>query len=359
MSLAGVVYIKKNRMNSHFLLRLVVTLAAITLTSSMTALAAPETVLNPKAQPLNLTLDDWPYPYPVKSFTLTMEGQGVYMAYMDVPAEPPFGQLEKGIVVLMHGKNFPSDYWGGVIATLSKRGYRVIVPDQIGFNRSSKPELTYHLNDLAANTLALLNSLKIGKVALVGHSMGGILAVRFARLYPERLRCLVLENPLGLEDYKAFIPPQETAVLLKQEITQTEDSYRRFIQGYFSRWRPEFERYVEMYTRAQLSPDYPRYALTSVLTYQMIYESPIVSDLPKLVPDTLLVIGQLDRTVFGRRFVAAETIKTRGNFKQLGRAAAKAIPHATLIEFHHSGHVPHLEEPELFNNALLAFLAIH
>ncbi|MCS6763862.1 MAG: alpha/beta hydrolase [Candidatus Protistobacter heckmanni] len=93
-----------------------------------------------------------------------------------------------------------------------------------------------------------------------------------------------------------------------------------------------------------------------MLSYQMIYEKPIVADLPKLEPATLLVIGQLDRTVFGRRFAPADKIKSLGNFPQLGKTAAKTIPRAELVEIENVGHVPHLEVPERFNAALIGFL---
>jgi pimeloyl-ACP methyl ester carboxylesterase len=140
-------------------------------------------------------------------------------------------------------------------------------------------------------------------------------------------------------------------------MAQTTLSYRNFIKGYFKdNYRPEFERFVEQFARVQRSPEYPRSAKVSALTYQMIYEGGIYDELPKLKPPVLLVIGQLDRTVFGRRFAPAEAIKNMGNFPQMGREAQQRIPQATLVELDHVGHVPHLEDPERFHAAVLAFL---
>ncbi|MCS6763861.1 MAG: alpha/beta hydrolase [Candidatus Protistobacter heckmanni] len=216
---------------------------------ALPAAPPPPASLYLDAKPLNLTLDDWPHPYPVKGFSVNIMGQPFNMAYMDVQPQP-----DKGAVVLMHGKNFAGDYWGGVASALSAQGYRVIISDQIGFGRSSKPETPYNFHDLAAYTRALLDSLKIGRFHLVANSMGGMLAVCYTRLYPQRVRSLTLKNLLGLEDYVLYIPPQENETLLKLEMAQTEASYRNFMHSYFPNWKPAFERNVELYARVQKGP---------------------------------------------------------------------------------------------------------
>jgi pimeloyl-ACP methyl ester carboxylesterase len=169
---------------------------------------------------------------------------------------------------------------------------------------------------------------------------------------------LVLENPLGLEDYVLSIPPQKTPDLLKLEMAQTPASYRNFVKGYFpANYRPEYERFVEQFARVQLSSEYPRFAHVSALTYQMIYDWPIYNELPRLTTPTLLAIGQRDRTVFGRRFAPPDVVKPLGNFPQLGKASQQRIPGARLVEFEEVGHAPHLEVPERFHAAVLEFLA--
>jgi len=312
----------------------------------------PTPSLYSNATPLDLRLSAWPYPYPLKEFKTSLQGQPASMMYMDVPAQGK----QKGAVLLFHGKNFSSDYWKLTIPALTRAGYRVIAPDQIGFGKSSKPDVQYHFDDLAANTQALLTSLKIKQVSVIANSMGGMVGVRFARLYPQTVQKLVLENPLGLEDYSKDIPPQQNDNLLKLEMSQTETSYRKFLQSYFPNWQPAYEQFVEVYVRVQKGPDYPAYARTSVLTYQMIAEKPVVNDLPQLKMPVLLVIGQKDRTVFGRRFAPPEAVKSLGNFPELGRKAAQSIPNAKLVPIDNVGHVPHVEVPEVFNKAVIEFL---
>ena len=320
-------------------------------TATSSAPTAPASLYS-KAEPLDLRLTAWPYPYPTKEFKTSLQGVPASMIYMDVPA---IGK-QKGVVLLFHGKNFSSDYWAPTIAGLTGAGYRVIAPDQIGFGKSSKPNVAYHFDDLAANTKALLSSLGIKQVAVIANSMGGMVGVRFARLYPQTVKKLVLENPLGLEDYSKDIPPQQNDNLLKLEMAQTETSYRRFLQSYFPNWQPSYEKFVEVYVRVQKGPDYPAYALTSVLTYQMIAEKPVVNDLPQLKMPVLLVIGQKDRTVFGRRFAPPEAVKSLGNFPELGKKAQAAIPNAKLVPIDNVGHVPHIEVPDLFNQTVVQFL---
>ncbi len=155
-------------------------------------------------EPFGIALEGFPYPYPVYLFSLSQQGEQLRMAYMDVA---PRGEANGRTVVLLHGRNFPSSYWQGAIEALSGAGYRVIVPDQIGFNKSSKPVFDLHFDQLARNTKALLDELNVDKVALIGHSTGGMLSVRLARMYPELIDQIVLVAPIGLEDYRRYVPP--------------------------------------------------------------------------------------------------------------------------------------------------------
>jgi dienelactone hydrolase len=201
-------------------------------------------------QALGTGMEAWPYPYPVRFLPLTIDGQDVRMAYMDVPPSgPPNGRT----AVLLHGKNFGSDYWGDVIGQLAAQGYRVVAPDQIGFGKSSKPAIGYSFDLLGANTMALLDALGVAKVDLIGHSTGGMLAIRTALSYPKRVRSLVLEDPIGLEDYRQYYPPQGLDVWYRQQLDQTGDGYRAFVQRYFAHWRPAYEHaFVEPHARMLL-----------------------------------------------------------------------------------------------------------
>ena len=102
--------------------------------------------------------------------------------------------------------NFGGFYFAGPIEALRKEGFRVVVPDQIGFGRSSKPVIPYNFHDMASNSRRLLQSLGIARAAIVGHSMGGMLAARFAASYPDMTELAVLYDPIGLTDPASTAP---------------------------------------------------------------------------------------------------------------------------------------------------------
>ncbi len=319
------------------------------------ALAAAPVAAGPVAadEPLSATLENLPYPHPVKLLPVVVEGQDLRMAYMDV--RPP-GTGNGKVVLLLHGKNFPGSYWAGTIDALVAAGYRVVVPDQIGFGRSSKADVHYSFEALAQNTRRLLDALVIPRVSVVGHSMGGMLAVRFALLYPDTTDRLVLENPIGLEDYREKVPYASVDVTYRNMLAPTREGLDRFFRSYFATWRDEFGAWADVAWRQTLGGDWPRAAKASALTYDMIYTQPVVQDLQRLRVPTLLVIGQADRTTLGRGTLPPDVLATLGRFPELGRRAAAAIPGSRLVELEGVGHIPHVEAPRRFHEALLEFL---
>ncbi|MBD5653623.1 MAG: alpha/beta fold hydrolase [Candidatus Eremiobacteraeota bacterium] len=150
-----------------------ITLAAASGTFAAAALGATASV-----DAIGIDLESVAYPFPVAFLPLTLEAHDVRMAYMDVA---PQGRPNGRTVVLLHGKNFYGLYWETTIRDLTARGYRVVVPDQIGWGKSSKPAIAYSFDLLAANTAKLLDTLGVARAVLVGHSTGGMLATRFTR----------------------------------------------------------------------------------------------------------------------------------------------------------------------------------
>src|SRR6201998_2070980 len=133
-------------------------------------------------------LQGFDYPSPVLHFRFTSQGVPLDMAYMDVKPDKPNGRT----AVLLHGKNFCAATWQGTIEVLSRAGYRAIAPDQIGFCNSTKPaHYQYTFQQLAGNTRALIASLGIDRVTLIGHSIGGMLSMRYALTFPADVKLLV------------------------------------------------------------------------------------------------------------------------------------------------------------------------
>lgn len=329
-------------------------MAATTLLASHTCLlAAPETTA---PQPLGIALENYDYPFPVRYLPLQLEGQDVRMAYMDVPPASAKERQDVPTVLLLHGKNFFGAYWENTIRALSEGGFRVIVPDQIGFGKSSKPELRYSFHQLASNTKRLLDHLGVERTAVVGHSMGGMLATRFALMYPDTAAKLVLENPIGLEDYRTSVPYTPTEKYYTQALNSTEEQIRKYHGTYYVEWKPQYDEYVQVHYRWTLGGEAPRLARVSALTSQMVYEQPVVHQFPEVQTPSLLIIGQEDRTTLGRGSVSPEVLNTLGQYPELGKRTAEAIPDARLVELEGVGHIPHFEAPERFHQELISFL---
>ena len=160
------------------------------------ALAILLTVVGTNAQPeklkaLGINLENYKYPFKVHYLTINSQGESYQMAYMDVQPELPNGKS----IMLLHGKNFNGAYWGQTAKLLEKEGFRVIIPDQIGFGKSSKPEhYQYTFQQLALNTKAILDTLGIDRISVLGHSMGGMVATRFVLMFPQRVDKFILTH---------------------------------------------------------------------------------------------------------------------------------------------------------------------
>lgn len=295
------------------------------------------------------------YPHPVKFFDLTIENQKTKMAYMDVA---PTANANGKTVLLLHGKNFNGYYWKDVIAALSKNGFRVIVPDAVGWGKSGKPNIHYSFHLLADTNKKLLDSLGVKKAFVVGHSIGGMLATRFALMYPEITEKLVLENPIGLEDYRTFVPYASFEELLKGERAQTYESLKKYQQTYYPTWKPEYEQYVQAQAESLIRKDFPNAAIANALTSLMAYEQPVVYEFKNLKMPTLLLIGQLDRTVLGKNRLPNEDRNKYGQYPEFGKKLKAEIPDSKLVEIENVGHIPHVQVFDEYMKAVLNFFKI-
>jgi len=295
------------------------------------------------------------YPFEVKFHPLQSQGQDLKMAYVDVLSPNPNGKT----VVLLHGKNFNIAYWEQTIKELSKQGFRVIAPDQIGFGKSTKPvNYQYSFQQLALNTKSILDSLKINKIMVLGHSMGGMLATRFALSYPEMIDKLILENPIGLEDYKVLASYQTIDANYQGELKNTVESYRDYQLKYYydNTWKPQYDRWLNLLAGWTLHKDYPIVAWNAALTTDMIFTQPVVYEFGNIKCPTLLIIGTRDRTAIGRERAPKDIQPKMGLYNELGKKTQQAIPNSTLVELDNVGHLPHIETFDRFIKPLIEFL---
>jgi len=302
-------------------------------------------------------LQGFDYPWPVHDFAFSSQGEGLAMRYMDIPA---IGTPNGKTAVLLHGKNFCAATWEDTIRALSGAGYRVIAPDQIGFCKSSKPErYQYSFQALAENTHALLASLGLSGVVLIGHSTGGMLAARYALMYPDEVATLVLVNPIGLEDWKALgVPALSVDQWIERERGLTAERIRAYEQStyYAGEWRPEYDRWVTMLAGLMQGGGRDIVARNTGLIDDMITTQPVVYEFPLIRVPTLIMIGLKDTTAIGKDAAPPEVKAKLGRYPELAQKTKAAIPGSRLIEFPDAGHAPQIQEPERFNAALIAAL---
>ena len=310
---------------------------------------------NDSLKSLDINLENYQYPFPVQFLAFESQGQKVSMAFMDIQPSMPNGKS----IMLLHGKNFNGAYWEETAKALSKAGFRVIIPDQIGFGKSSKPAyFQYSFHELAANTKRILDKLKITKISVLGHSIGGMVATRFTLMYPDLVDKLILEDPIGLEDYKLKVPYQSVDKWYESELKSTFKSMKEYqLNSYYhGEWKNSYNKWLNLLAGCTLNPDYPKIAWNSALTYDMIYTQPVCYEFDKITVPTLLIIGQLDRSAVGKNLAPEAVRATLGNYPALGKATKEKIKGSQLVELDNIGHLPHIEDFGQFINPVLKFL---
>lgn len=313
----------------------------LTITSGATGeLAAQGEELVPPDDygPVSINLEDVPYPYQVKFLPLTLYGNDVRLAYMD---EQPTAPANGRTVIFFHGMNFFAEYWGTTMEVLRKEGFRVIAVDQIGFGRSSKPIMPYTIGDMTLNMRRLLEHLGVEETAVVGHSMGGMLATRFTFNYPELVSHLVLVNQIGMTDSRLSRPPTPISDSYASNLRRDYRAVRSNIERYYAKYDPATgEHFVRIHYGWTQSGDWPRLAMVRALLGQQNYNEPIVYDWPHIQSKTLVIGGEEDGP----------------NFPELAANVARSIPNAELHLIPDVGHNPHIEAPQLFWPKLIEFL---
>jgi len=286
---------------------------------------------------VSANFEEIPYPYPVHFLELNRFQQDIRMAYMDVP---PSGRSNGQTVFIQHGMNFYSEAYTPTIKALSAAGFRVLAVDRIGYGKSTKPILPYSFNFVAANMKALLDDLEIDKVAIVGHSMGGMTVSRFAMVYPDITTHVVMVNQIGLTDQRQSRPWRDPFAGGR---TTTYQSILRGHQNYFpQRWPPEHLEFVRRQFGQTLSGEWNRVAQVRRLQGQMLYDDPVVYDWQHIATKALVIGGEEDGLV--------------DDFPTLAHNVANELQNSTILLYPDVGHAPQIEIPDLFHADLIRFL---
>ena len=246
-------------------------------------------------------------------------------------------------VMLLHGFTGATETWEPLAAALRDR-FTTIAVDLPGHGSSGAPAdpARYRLDRVADDLARVLDVLGISAAIVLGYSMGGRTALRFALRHPERVTALVLESTSpGIED------PRERDARLLADRALADDIERDGIEAFVDRW----ERLPLWDTQMALSP-----AVQEALRAQRLRNDPrglanslrgasAGADVPLAAGDlapvpVLLIAGALD-----------------GKYVALAHRMAALLAHARLVVVPGAGHAVHLEQPAAFGEAVSAFLA--
>ena len=313
----------------------------------------------PSIEPLGTDLERFAYPWPVQRLAVRIGTEDGTMAYMDVA---PTARANGRTVVLLHGKNFCGATWESTARAVAKAGYRVLIPDQVGFCKSSKPrDAQYSFAMMADFTHRMLQQAGVPKATIVGHSTGGMLAMHFALLFPDAAERLVLVNPLGLVDRMAqgvpYVPLDKLIATERKKDFAAMRAYQ-LKTYYHGQWSPRYDRWIAMLAGQYATDDGDAVEIAQAKTAEMILTQPVAQHLSRLALPVTLMIGMRDTTAFGKEQAPASVQARLQPIPQIAAAAAAQMPDARLVTFPDYGHSPQVEAPEVFEARLLDALAV-
>jgi len=237
-------------------------------------------------------------------------------------------------VVLIHGIALDSRIWGDLPQFLAEK-HQVLTYDLRGHGRSYAPESGYSFRDLVADLNELLAGLQLSKVTLVGHSLGGAVAIKFALQQAGKVAKLVLAAPhvVGYTDYQGWPNVYRTARLI--DIDQAKISWETF--RLFSRLEdgsPEKQLFLDCLK------DFSGTIWTDPQAGRYVDESDL-KIIDQLNLPTLLLCGRDDL-----------------DFLPVAKLINAQLPQGSLFEIPDCGHMIHLEKPDIFRRELAAFLKL-
>lgn len=252
----------------------------------------------------------------------SVEGAEVAYAQQGTVNHPP--------LVFLHGWGASHRFWRWAFSAFAPR-YRCIAPDLVGFGRSEKPRRDYSIDAYTAWLGKFLDVLGHPRVTLVGHSMGGTIALQFAMEHPERVERLALVNPL-IHGPSAF--SGRTRMLMLPGIRALAfamakvGSLRSWVIRDFTHGAPLDE---------DLSADVARATYRSAIDSMLsCMRTDLTSRLSSLRVPTLSVGTDHDRVIVMRQY--------------------ELVPAQKKELIADCGHIPIVERPAEFNAALDAFL---
>ena len=169
----------------------------------------------------------------------------------------------------------------------------------------------------------------------------------------------MLAAPIGLEDYRLYVPPTPTEKIMEHEDKLTAEGYRKQLETNYSLKLPpdQVTPFIDARFNIKGSSEYPRWLRAFVSSAQMIYREPVVHEIPLITQPTLFIMGADDHNAPGRPNAPEALRPKMGQNAELAKALAAKMTNATAEVIPDAGHLVFLEKPEAFNELMLGFLA--
>jgi pimeloyl-ACP methyl ester carboxylesterase len=198
---------------------------------------------------------------------------------------------------------------------------------------------------------AVIGRLQLSRVVLIGHSMGGQIAMTHALLHPGRAEALVLVAPAGLEKFEPGEGSWLAEAVSKEFVQLTPlDGIYNNLAGNFLKMPDAAQFMADDRVRIINSADFDGYAYAvSRSVYAMIHE-PVLDRLSQIRVPTLVVFGEDDGLI-------PNPILHGGDTRKLAEAAVARLPCAQLVMIPRAGHMVQFEQPGPWNQTVLGFLA--
>ncbi len=280
--------------------------------------------------------------YPVPTRDLVIDG--IDIAYSDS------GSGERTLV-LIHGLNSYIPEWTANIPELAKHA-RVVAIDLPGYGRSSKANYRYSMAFFARVVERVIERLDLRHVTLVGHSMGGQIALTHALMFPNRAESLVLVAPAGLETFS----PGEIAFLL-DHLSKEMCEYRppeSIWEGVATTVAGNVPKAAEFFFRDRVQiiagPDFDGFCYAVTRSIAAMAHGPVFDRLPNIQVPVLVIFGTDDRLI-------PNPLVHGGSTRAIAEQGVRRLPHGRLLMVPGAGHFVNLERAQVVNAALLDFLA--
>jgi pimeloyl-ACP methyl ester carboxylesterase len=277
-----------------------------------------------------------------------IEVSGVDVAYVD--SDPSAG--DEIPIVFVHGLSSYIGFWEHQLPHFAEHR-RVLALDLPGYGASGRPDMPCTPPWYADIVSEWMRSLEIDRAVVVGHSMGGQIALTLALSHPDQVDRLVLSAPAGIEQFSRGSADWMRSYWHEGRALGTTEAELRatFTTVVFNRPDKGVERLLE--ERVRMGKD-PAFRGTSVAVSRSIrgmLDHPVAHRLDEITAPTLLVYGTDDRMI-------PNPIFNGGSTRSVAEAGAAAIPGAQLALIPGAGHTVHHDAPEDFNRLVDDFLGL-